>query len=76
MVITGGYWTKRKVTHYSEDGLSKKLPELKTGRRSHGCSSYADQNNIVMTIMNKFNCPGTVWTVINRAKEIMGVLGV
>ena len=50
MVITGGEYTLRKVTEYNEDGKSKELPQLITGRDRHGCSSYSDiDGNIVTT---------------------------
>ena len=48
VIITGGYYAKRKVTEYNEDRLHKELPELITGRRYHGCSSFVDSDmNIV-----------------------------
>ena len=53
VVITGGYYTMRTVTQYSENGEAKELQELITGRYNHGCSYYTDSdNNMVMTISN------------------------
>ena len=52
VVITGGRYTKRKVTEYREDGQTKELPQLITGRQNHGCSSYVDNdyNNVKATL--------------------------
>ena len=50
LVITGGYWGtgQKTVTEYTEDGQHKELPEMNTGRHYHGCSSFVDgANNIV-----------------------------
>ena len=49
VIITGGEHTKRKVTQYNEDGQHKELPELITGRRYHGCSSYVDSDNNIVS---------------------------
>ena len=43
------------VTQYSEDGQGKELPQLKTGRLSHGCSSYTDHNNNIVILMTTLN---------------------
>ena len=50
VVITGGGGrnTMSKVTEYNEDGKSKELKPLITGRMWHGCSSFIDKDgNIV-----------------------------
>ena len=49
VVITGGVYIEKKVTQYKEDGSFNELPQLITGRYSHGCASYVDSNeNIAM----------------------------
>ena len=49
VVITGGYDNEKKVTEYNEDGQSKELPQLMTGRKLHGCSSYVDKDDNIVT---------------------------
>ena len=43
VVVTGGYYTKTKVTQYDMTGY-KDLNELRTGRRDHACGYYVDDN--------------------------------
>ena len=63
VIITGGWNTMKKVTQYNEDGLHKELPELITGRRYHGCSSYVNSDkNIVKATLNNDNCCNIVLT--------------
>ena len=55
VVITGGYYTMRKVTEYNEDGNSKELPQLITGRWNHGCSSYVDKDDKIVSTDKIYN---------------------
>ena len=55
-MITGGYdpetGTQARVTQFWEDGSNKNLPELNFPRFYHGCSSYVDSdNNIVSRVL-------------------------
>ena len=43
VILTGGYYSETKVTKLRVDGSYTELPELNTGRDSHGCASYADE---------------------------------
>ena len=49
VVFTGGLRNERTVTEYNEDGQSKVLPQLMTGRLYHGCSSYVDKDGNIVT---------------------------
>ena len=50
MVITGGsYDPSRRVAEYNEDGQHKELPQLITGRDGHGCSSYMNKDDNIVT---------------------------
>ena len=51
VVITGGFYTMRTVTEYSEGGRYDVFPELRTGRWGHGCSSYVSNNNMQVTTL-------------------------
>ena len=44
VVVTGGRYTMTKVTQYDMTGYIGKLNELQTGRRSHACGYYVDDN--------------------------------
>ena len=52
VVITGGYKNGRKVTEYNEDGKTRELPELIRSRDQHGCGSYVDQDDNVVSRHN------------------------
>ena len=59
MVITGGYdpetGTQARVTQFWQDGSNKNLPELNFARFYHGCSSYVDSdNNIVSRVLKVY----------------------
>lgn len=43
VIITGGYWSKRIVSEYNEAGFIKHLEPMQTGRYTHGCSYF--ENN-------------------------------
>ena len=36
----GGFWTKKKVSEYSQEGWERDLTYLNMGRYGHGCSSF------------------------------------
>ena len=39
-ILTGGYYTKTKVSRYTTSGWMDDLPELNEGRSLHGCGYY------------------------------------
>ena len=43
--MTGGVGTPTTVSKYSQTGWVEDLPSLKTGRYRHGCGTYLDSNN-------------------------------
>ena len=45
VTITGGRYSLDKVTRYRRDGQATTLALLQTGRRSHACGHYTDDNN-------------------------------
>ena len=40
VVITGGYYSQKRVSRYSVQGWQEDLPDLNTGRRNHACAGY------------------------------------
>ena len=40
VIITGGWWTLKTVSVYTKDGHKRDLPDLRTERREHACSSF------------------------------------
>ena len=42
VAITGGQYTKTRVSEYSQEGWVRDLPSLQQGRYEHGCSYYED----------------------------------
>ena len=49
--MTGGYHTNTAVTMYNLTGNFWELPELNTGRWSHGCGFYTREEQTVSTQM-------------------------
>ena len=47
--LSGGYHTKTAVTMYNVTGNFWELPELNTGRWSHGCGFYTREEQTVST---------------------------
>ena len=55
VILTGGYWlgngqtdASSIVSIYDQNGWRKDLPSLQQERKNHGCGSYNnDENNIV-----------------------------
>lgn len=45
VVVTGGYYSRNKVTRYYRNGTSTSLPDLQDGRNGHACGHYVDSNN-------------------------------
>ena len=43
-IVTGGYGTYNTVAMFSEAGFVKYLPNLKTSRYRHACTSFVDSN--------------------------------
>ena len=60
VVITGGYKNGRKVTEYNEDGKTRELPELIRSRDQHGCASYMDEDDNIVSRQHltaaSYNC--------------------
>ena len=54
VILTGGSYSLNKVTKLRIDGSYTELPELNTGRQSHGCASYVDEyGNKVTLVMHQ-----------------------
>jgi len=52
VVITGGFSTKTIVSRYDENGWVMDLPGLNSGRHSHGCGHfYNNDNNMVYLVV-------------------------
>ena len=45
VVVTGGEFTKTRVSVYDIGGWIEDLPDLNKGRFGHGCGHYVDDNN-------------------------------
>ena len=48
VILTGGRYTKTKVTVYNTEGFVEDWPELKTGRFNHGCGHFINTDNKVV----------------------------
>ena len=51
VILTGGSYSLNKVTELRIDGSYTELPELNTGRQSHGCASYVDEYGNKVTLV-------------------------
>ena len=40
VIITGGEFTKTRVSVYNKAGHQRDLPDLNTGRKNHACSGF------------------------------------
>jgi len=45
VILTGGAYTMTKASVYSIDGYLEDLPDLKEGKRGHGCGHYVNEDN-------------------------------
>ena len=84
MLLTGGYWDRKRVRKYNEAGevTDQDIPQLLQGRYSHGCSYYKNQEGTIVNIDNLLNKPysaraerlqwGTVWmeSIVKRGKKM------
>merc|ERR1712066_235474 len=43
MILTGGFYSKNRVSEYSEDGFTRDLPQLQQGRYGHGCTYFENE---------------------------------
>ena len=50
MILTGGWYSRNKVSEYSESGFTRDLPELQQGRRGHGCSYFENEEGTKVDI--------------------------
>ena len=50
MILTGGYYSRKRVSEYSETGFTRDLPQLLQGRRSHGCSYFENEEGTKVDI--------------------------
>ena len=53
VILTGGKYTKTKVTVYNNEGWVADWPELKTGRYTHGCGHFVNTDNKVVRHIDK-----------------------
>jgi len=49
-ILTGGYNTRRHVTMYNISGNFWELPQLNTGRWSHGCGYYVRESQAILVV--------------------------
>ena len=52
VVVTGGMFSKKNVVEYNEDGQTKELPQMIKARYRHGCTSFVDSNNRIVSFFN------------------------
>ena len=52
VVLTGGLYTKTRVTVYNSEGWVEDLPSLNMGRYSHGCGHFVNTDNQVVRRCN------------------------
>jgi len=58
VIVTGGRFTKTKVSRYNLKGLVEELPTLNHGRSTHGCGSYVTFNKKVLIVAGGDNAGG------------------
>ena len=59
VILTGGYWlgdgqtdASSIVSIYDQNGWRKDLPSLQQERKNHGCGSYNDDENNIVSKQN------------------------
>ena len=50
-VVTGGYYSLRRVAQYSLAGEVTYLADLQQGRYSHACTSFIDVNGVAVSLV-------------------------
>ena len=50
-VVTGGYFSGRKVTQYSLSGEVTYLADLQQGRGVHACTSFIDDDGVTVSLV-------------------------
>ena len=50
VILTGGQVTKNTVSVYTTEGWIEDLPDLLTGRSSHGCGHFVNSDNEMVSI--------------------------
>ena len=50
MILTGGYYSPKRVSEYSETGFTRDLPQLLQGRNNHGCSYFENEEGTKVDI--------------------------
>ena len=48
-VVTGGKLSRTKVLEYTETGAVTYMPPLKTGRYSHACSKFVNDDGVTVS---------------------------
>ena len=48
-VITGGRYSKKKVTRYTRTGDTKTMPELNIGRYLHACEKFVNDEGATVS---------------------------
>ena len=51
-VVTGGYYSLRRVAQYSLTGEVTYLADLQQGRYDHACTSFIDDNGFTVSFVN------------------------
>ena len=50
MILTGGTYSRNRVSEYSETGFTRDLPQLLQGRGNHGCSYFENEEGTKVDI--------------------------
>jgi hypothetical protein len=50
VLLTGGYYSKQRVSRYDATGYMADLPGLNEGRFAHGCGAYLRQDGTQVSI--------------------------
>ena len=50
MILTGGFYSYKRVSEYSETGFTRDLPQLLQGRYHHGCSYFENDEGTKVDI--------------------------
>ena len=53
VVVTGGQYTQPEVSRYNENGFIESLPNLLTGRWTHSCSWFINDDRKMVYIFHK-----------------------
>ena len=55
MVVTGGRYSRGRVTAYTEAGAREELPQLLTPRQDHACASFVNEDNLAVGVLLSYS---------------------